>query len=215
VTTYLVDKLALRAGGEKDDDLADTVGVCTLRVGHVTRLPPSTLKFDFLVRPARSVHVPLPLTPPSSRPQGKDSIRYLQEHQVMPEVYEAIGTFAKGAPLPALHAVRLCADRLRLRTDKKGDENLFDSIDPSKVNKHLQALMPGLTIKVFRTYNASITLSRLLNDTDPLLDVAGKKAQVRAPRLRPARISRLTPRLPSSTTRPTRRWLSSATTKRV
>lgn len=77
VTTYLVDKLALRAGGEKDDDLADTVGVCTLRVrcrrletvlspsrradrarlcrptaqvGHVTRVPPSTLKFDFLVR---------------------------------------------------------------------------------------------------------------------------------------------------------------------
>ena len=32
VTTYLVDKLALRAGGEKDEDLADTVGVCTLRV---------------------------------------------------------------------------------------------------------------------------------------------------------------------------------------
>lgn len=72
VTTYLVDKLALRAGGEKDDDLADTVGVCTLRarrgtrqrgtgagltlsrpaaqVGHVQRVPPSTLKFDFLVR---------------------------------------------------------------------------------------------------------------------------------------------------------------------
>lgn len=34
VTTYLVDKLALRAGGEKDEDLADTVGVCTLRVRH-------------------------------------------------------------------------------------------------------------------------------------------------------------------------------------
>ena len=32
MTTYLVDKLALRAGGEKDDDLADTVGVCTLKV---------------------------------------------------------------------------------------------------------------------------------------------------------------------------------------
>jgi hypothetical protein len=77
VTTYLVDKLALRAGGEKDEDLADTVGVCTLRVrhthcssvpdvpgpawpaeaptarvqvGHVERVPPCTLKFDFLVR---------------------------------------------------------------------------------------------------------------------------------------------------------------------
>ena len=50
VTTFLVDKLALRAGGEKDADLADTVGVCTLRVGHVKRVPPATLKFDFLVR---------------------------------------------------------------------------------------------------------------------------------------------------------------------
>jgi DNA topoisomerase I len=47
------------------------------------------------------------------------------------------------------------------------------------VNKHLQELMPGLTIKVFRTYNASITLSRLLKETDAHLEVAGKKAQVR------------------------------------
>lgn len=37
--------------------------------------------------------------------------------------------------------------------------------------------MPGLTIKVFRTYNASVTLSRLLKETDTCLDVAGKKAQ--------------------------------------
>jgi DNA topoisomerase-1 len=76
VTTYLVDKLALRAGGEKDEDLADTVGVCTLRVmrraavlsappltvpvlqvGHVQRIPPHTLKFDFLVRMRRTYAV--------------------------------------------------------------------------------------------------------------------------------------------------------------
>jgi hypothetical protein len=57
---------------------------------------------------------------------------------------------------------------------------LFDLIDPTKVNKHLQELMPGLTIKVFRTYNASITLSRLLKDTDEDLEVPGKKAQVRS-----------------------------------
>ena len=37
MTTYLVDKLALRAGGEKDEDLADTVGVCTLRVRTMAR----------------------------------------------------------------------------------------------------------------------------------------------------------------------------------
>ena len=60
VTTYLVDKLALRAGGEKDEDLADTVGVCTLRVGHVTRVPPRTLKFDFLARARARPPPPLP-----------------------------------------------------------------------------------------------------------------------------------------------------------
>jgi DNA topoisomerase-1 len=62
---------------------------------------------------------------------------------------------------------------------KKPEDDLFDLIDPTKVNKHLQQLMPGLTIKVFRTYNASITLSRLLTETDSSKDVAGKKAQVR------------------------------------
>ena len=62
---------------------------------------------------------------------------------------------------------------------KKEDADLFDLIDPTKVNKHLQQLMPGLSIKVFRTYNASITLSRLLNTTESTLDVPGKKASVR------------------------------------
>ncbi len=34
---YLIDKLALRAGGEKDtDEEADTVGCCNLRVEHVS-----------------------------------------------------------------------------------------------------------------------------------------------------------------------------------
>ena len=135
VTTYLVDKLALRAGGEKEEDLADTVGVCTLRVGHVDFLPPSTLKFDFL---------------------GKDSIRYLQEHEVDPLVFNAMQKFCKG---------------------KKPDHDIFDQIDPTKVNKHLQSLMPGLTIKVFRTYNASYTLNKLLKDTEKDGTVPMKKAK--------------------------------------
>tara|TARA_B110000977_G_scaffold192530_1_gene266180 strand:- start:1420 stop:3342 length:1923 start_codon:yes stop_codon:yes gene_type:complete len=137
VTTYLVDKLALRAGGEKDEDLADTVGVCTLRVGHLDFLPPSTLKLDFL---------------------GKDSIRYLQEHEVDPLVFNALQKFCKG---------------------KKPESDIFDQIDPGKVNKHLQSLMPGLTIKVFRTYNASYTLNKLLKETTPVdknATVAAKKA---------------------------------------
>ena len=41
---------------------------------------------------------------------------------------------------------------------KKQTDDLFDSLDTSKLNAHLKELMPGLTAKVFRTYNASITL---------------------------------------------------------
>ncbi|KAG9137294.1 hypothetical protein Leryth_014921 [Lithospermum erythrorhizon] len=46
VATYLIDKLALRAGNEKDDDEADTVGCCTLKVENVEPVPPNTLKFQ-------------------------------------------------------------------------------------------------------------------------------------------------------------------------
>ncbi|KAK9933614.1 hypothetical protein M0R45_020802 [Rubus argutus] len=49
VATYLIDKLALRAGNEKDDDEADTVGCCTLKVENVKAIAPSSLEFNFLV----------------------------------------------------------------------------------------------------------------------------------------------------------------------
>ncbi|CAI5514330.1 unnamed protein product [Closterium sp. Naga37s-1] len=123
VATYLIDRLALRAGNEKDDDEADTVGCCSLKVEHVTLVPPSSLQFDFL---------------------GKDSIRYFNTVEVEPLVYKAIGTFRKG---------------------KKKDEDLFDKLDTTRLNSHLKEIMPGLTAKVFRTYNASVTLDTLLQDT--------------------------------------------------
>ncbi|KAG7247590.1 hypothetical protein CRUP_030068, partial [Coryphaenoides rupestris] len=61
VALYFIDKLALRAGNEKEEgETADTVGCCSLRVEHITvhdRLDGSdfVVEFDFL---------------------GKDSIRY-------------------------------------------------------------------------------------------------------------------------------------------
>jgi DNA topoisomerase-1 len=60
-------------------------------------------------------------------------------------VYKAIGQFKKG---------------------KKEGADLFDRLDTTKLNLHLKEMMPSLTAKVFRTYNASITLDRLLQDTD-------------------------------------------------
>lgn len=35
VALYFIDKLALRAGHEKDEDEADTVGCCTLKVSFL------------------------------------------------------------------------------------------------------------------------------------------------------------------------------------
>ncbi|XP_075508997.1 DNA topoisomerase 1-like [Primulina tabacum] len=132
VATYLIDKLALRAGNEKDDDEADTVGCCTLKVENVEPVPPNILKFDFL---------------------GKDSIRYQNEVIVQTPVFKAIQQFRNG---------------------KKGGEDLFDKLDTSKLNAHLKELMPGLTAKVFRTYNASITLDDMLSKESKGGEVAEK-----------------------------------------
>ena len=126
VALYFLDKLALRAGHEKDDDEADTVGCCTLKVENLELVPPSSLKFDFL---------------------GKDSIRYENTVAVEPPVYANVEQF--------------------LRVDKHGKKKggrdlLFDAFDATDLNRELKTLMDGLSVKVFRTYNASVTLDRLL-----------------------------------------------------
>ncbi|PON81508.1 DNA topoisomerase I [Trema orientale] len=133
VATYLIDKLALRAGNEKGDDEADTVGCCTLKVENVKAIAPNKLEFNFL---------------------GKDSIRYENTVEVELPVHNAVIKFQSG---------------------KKGNDDLFDLLDTSKLNAHLKELMPGLTAKVFRTYNASITLDDMLNRETKDGDLEEKK----------------------------------------
>lgn len=69
---YFIDRLALRAGNEKGEDEADTVGCCSLRCEHVTLEPPNYLIFDFL---------------------GKDSIRYYNKVAVEDQVFKNIKLF--------------------------------------------------------------------------------------------------------------------------
>ena len=73
---------------------------------------------------------------------GKDSMRYYNRVLIDGKVYENIGKFMKG---------------------KKPDDNLFDLINAGKLNDYLKSLMEGLSAKVFRTYNASITLQQELD----------------------------------------------------
>jgi DNA topoisomerase-1 len=71
---YLIDEFALRAGNEKGEDEADTVGCCSLRYEHITLEPPNQVIFDFL---------------------GKDSIRFYQKVTVTPQVFKNLKIFKK------------------------------------------------------------------------------------------------------------------------
>ncbi|XP_071957793.1 DNA topoisomerase I, mitochondrial-like isoform X2 [Antedon mediterranea] len=77
VALYFIDKLALRAGNEKDEETADTVGCCSLRVEHLTLHEELdgkefVVEFDFL---------------------GKDSIRYYNKVSVEKRAFKNLKLF--------------------------------------------------------------------------------------------------------------------------
>ena len=74
---------------------------------------------------------------------GKDSMRYYKKIQIDPIAYENLKLFVK---------------------NKDNEKDVFDLINPTKLNEYLSSLMPGLTAKVFRTFNASNTLQIKLNE---------------------------------------------------
>ncbi|CAH0522711.1 unnamed protein product [Peronospora belbahrii] len=59
---------------------------------------------------------------------------------------------------------------------KKGkNEEVFHELSVTELNKHLGSLMPGLSAKVFRTFNASVTLEKELpGPSGKELDLQGK-----------------------------------------
>jgi len=131
VALYFIDRLALRAGAEKDEDAAaDTVGCCSLRTEHIAltkylnedKEEVYNVHFDFL---------------------GKDSMQYENDVLVDKRVYKNLQHFQK---------------------DKSAGDDLFDRLSSTVLNKHLSDIMPGLSAKVFRTFNASSTLQRRLNE---------------------------------------------------
>ncbi|KAK0657348.1 hypothetical protein B0T16DRAFT_401511 [Cercophora newfieldiana] len=73
---------------------------------------------------------------------GKDSIRFYQEVTVERQVFKNLKMFKK--------------------PPKEAGDDIFDRLTTTQLNKHLSSYMPGLTAKVFRTYNASFTMSDLL-----------------------------------------------------
>jgi DNA topoisomerase-1 len=73
---------------------------------------------------------------------GKDSVRYTNSVVVTEDIFNNIKLFIEG---------------------KAKDDQIFDKISSSDLNKYLQTFMDGLTAKVFRTYNASNLFQKELN----------------------------------------------------
>ena len=157
VAVWLIDNLAIRAGNEKDtSEEADTVGCCSLRVEHITLGEDEdgpTIYFKFL---------------------GKDSIEYKNLLKLRPKDEERA---LAGEEDPCVSFVRsgeesnfqqVCKIMKGLVKEdeagkrKKPDDDVFDQLNTSSLNQYLKTLMPGLTAKVFRTYNASYTLDQEL-----------------------------------------------------
>ena len=71
---YLIHRLGMRVGDEKDEDEADTVGASTLRVEHIN-LKDGAVEFDFL---------------------GKDSVPWKKTDRPLPQVLHNLEEFKKG-----------------------------------------------------------------------------------------------------------------------
>lgn len=141
---WVIDRLALRVGGEKDtEEEADTVGCCSLRVEH--------LHFDPNNEGGDNHEIELEFL-------GKDSMLFKQTIDFGDEMY----TENNGM------GVQVYENFKRFCKKKKQSEEVFDSLTPTILNSHLKQIMDGLTAKVFRTYNASKTLQDELKKQEEL-----------------------------------------------
>eukprot|EP00756_Hemistasia_phaeocysticola_P054798 Hpha_TRINITY_DN3070_c0_g1::TRINITY_DN3070_c0_g1_i1::g.138583::m.138583/K03163/TOP1; DNA topoisomerase I len=150
VATYFIDRLALRVGGEKNEDEADTVGCCSLRAEHVALLTTWGRTPE-----EEKILGPLPEGDPARKKKfwihfdflGKDSIRYVNDMELHERVYNLVGQLLRGKDNRPIAA-----------------NQLFDQVQPEDLNLYFKRFMPMLTAKVFRTYNASYTLDRMFKE---------------------------------------------------
>lgn len=140
---WLIDNFSLRAGNEKGEDEAETYGVCSLRCGHATLIPPNQLNLSFL---------------------GKDSMKFEETLTITnPHVYKNITSFLKSDG----HQKKGPDDPIFAAPKARGDK--MTPLPPDVVNQFLGRYMKGLSAKVFRTYNASATFQGLLDETEEWL----------------------------------------------
>lgn len=118
------------------------------------------------------------------RPSCRDSIRYVNEIEVDEQVFKNVKLFKRE---PKVHG-DLLFDRLNVRRSSSLSPSWrppslnFSSLLSSSssfqtgiLNKHLSSYMKGLSAKVFRTYNASITMEQELLKNTPKKGTVAEK----------------------------------------
>ncbi len=181
---YLIDRLNLRVGDEKDKDEADTVGATTLRVEHLT-FKNGLIIFDFL---------------------GKDSVPWHKELKTPDDVYNVFRELYDNAK--DWVASFKSRKRQKTKADPKKMAQIFPKVRSHDVNQFLSEVYPDLTAKMFRTYHASVTMREELKESkvskkDP--DFIKKAAAKRA-NLEVARIMNHTKQAPKSWPRRDKRF---------
>ncbi len=182
---YLIDRLSLRVGDEKDPDEADTVGATTLRVEHLTLKKNNTVVFDFL---------------------GKDSVPWHKELQMPPDVFAVFKELYDRAAARLESFLRREAETTS--ADPKKVAQIFPSIGSSSVNRFLSQVDPDLTAKVFRTLHASVTMRDELAHSNARQDDPDfiKKAAFRRANLEVARLMNHTKQAPKNWERTVERY---------
>ena len=95
------------------------------------------------------------------------NINFAQYGDIGKLVYKCLVSFCAG--MTQLHDLLITI--LIVVLGKSRTDDVFETLTPPVLNKHLNSLMDGLTAKVFRTYNASITLETQLPTPETLKDM--------------------------------------------
>lgn len=118
---WVIDRLALRVGGEKDtDEEADTVGCCSLRVEHLHFDPNGEGDDD-------NLEIELEFL-------GKDSMLYKQTIDFGSPLYNDDNAMGK----------QVYSNFKKFCKGKKDNQEVLDQINPTNVNEHLKQSMNGL-----------------------------------------------------------------------
>ncbi|KAJ9475203.1 DNA topoisomerase 1 [Pseudozyma hubeiensis] len=157
---WLIDNFSLRAGNEKGEDEAETYGVCSLRCEHAQIKMPDTIHLEFL---------------------GKDSMKFEEDLKITnPDVFKNIAMFLKtnGMKDASGNFVRKKpSDPIFCAPESGSGGGKMQPLQPGSVNQFLSKYMKGLSAKVFRTYNASVTFQGLLEQTEEWLKSRSNKAE--------------------------------------